>query len=158
MKVVEWTTDPLVRRNAYFNLTKLGAEADAYLVNFYGEMADGLNAGGESDRLVIRWHLDSPRSVAAASGHAGETTVDNLVRDGAVAVLTEGAQREPVSHPGSARVLLCRVPEDIVAVRRSDPVLARAWRMALRRTLMDALGAGFRVSGATRSGWYVLER
>src|SRR6266571_4382013 len=25
MKVMEWTTDPLVRRNAYFNLSKLGA-------------------------------------------------------------------------------------------------------------------------------------
>jgi GNAT superfamily N-acetyltransferase len=39
VKVVEWTTDPLVRRNAYFNLNKLGAEAREYLVNFYGVMA-----------------------------------------------------------------------------------------------------------------------
>ena len=31
--VMEWTTDPLVRRNAYFNVTKLGAEAPTYLVN-----------------------------------------------------------------------------------------------------------------------------
>src|SRR4029077_2210825 len=48
VKLVEWTTDPLVRRNIYFNLTKLGAQARAYLVNFYGVMADGLNAGEES--------------------------------------------------------------------------------------------------------------
>ena len=43
---VEWTFDPLVRRNAYFNLTKLGAEATRYLVDFYGTMNDGINAGG----------------------------------------------------------------------------------------------------------------
>ena len=65
VKVMEWTTDPLVRRNAYFNLTKLGAEAPEYLVNVYGQMRDGINAGEESDRLLIRWHLDSERAEAA---------------------------------------------------------------------------------------------
>ena len=45
VKVMEWTFDPLVRRNAYFNFNKLGAEAREYLVNFYGEMTDGINAG-----------------------------------------------------------------------------------------------------------------
>ncbi|MBA2607780.1 MAG: GNAT family N-acetyltransferase, partial [Actinobacteria bacterium] len=50
LPVVSWTFDPLVRRNAYFNLTKLGATANRFLVNFYGEMADSLNAGDESDR------------------------------------------------------------------------------------------------------------
>src|ERR1700730_4130745 len=52
IKVVEWTFDPLVGRNAHFNLTKLGAQAHQYLVNFYGEMVDGLNAGEESDRIL----------------------------------------------------------------------------------------------------------
>jgi len=50
--VMEWTTDPLVRRNAYFNLTKLGAEAPRYLVDFYGQMRDGIKAG--------RRHLPRP--------------------------------------------------------------------------------------------------
>jgi len=59
---MEWTTDPLVRRNAYFNLTKLGAVAPRYLVDFYGEMRDGINAGDESDRLLIRWELEVKRS------------------------------------------------------------------------------------------------
>jgi predicted GNAT superfamily acetyltransferase len=49
------------------------------------------------------------------------------------------------------------VPEDIVALRRSDPSLAREWRMALRKTFIDAIAAGYEVTGATRSGWYVLE-
>src|SRR5215207_2218313 len=37
---INWTFDPLVRRNAYFNLTKLGATAELYRVNAYGQMAD----------------------------------------------------------------------------------------------------------------------
>jgi predicted GNAT superfamily acetyltransferase len=49
------------------------------------------------------------------------------------------------------------VPEDIVSLRRSDPSLARAWRLALRKTLTEAIESGYELSGATRSGWYVLE-
>src|SRR3712207_7442617 len=47
---VAWTFDPLVARNAWFNLTKLGARATEYLPNFYGPMDDGINGADESDR------------------------------------------------------------------------------------------------------------
>jgi predicted GNAT superfamily acetyltransferase len=50
------------------------------------------------------------------------------------------------------------VPEDIVALRHSDPAIARSWRVAARRALVEAFDAGYHVSGATRTGWYVLER
>jgi predicted GNAT superfamily acetyltransferase len=157
VKVVEWTTDPLVRRNAYFNLYKLGASAREHLVNFYGVMSDGLNAGEESDRLLISWRLDSPQAVAAAAGRAAEPDVEELLRGGAGALLSIGAEGEPVEVPSSARVLICQVPEDIVELRRSDAAMARSWRLALRRALGDALTAGYHVTGATRAGWYVLE-
>jgi predicted GNAT superfamily acetyltransferase len=49
------------------------------------------------------------------------------------------------------------VPEDIVALRREQPVVARAWRVALRDTLTKLLAAGYEITGATRRGWYVLE-
>jgi predicted GNAT superfamily acetyltransferase len=158
VKVVEWTTDPLVRRNVYFNLFKLGAEASEYLINFYGVMADGLNSGEESDRLLIRWQLDSSTAEAAATGKATQAEVDELVRGGAAATLSVGREGEPVEGSSPARVLMCQVPEDIVEMRRSNPAMARAWRLGVRRALGDALGAGYRVTGATRTGWYVLER
>jgi predicted GNAT superfamily acetyltransferase len=56
--LVRWTFDPMISRNAWFNLGKLGATADRFRRNFYGEMADSLNAGERSDRLVVRWALD----------------------------------------------------------------------------------------------------
>ena len=65
---VSWTFDPLVRRNAYFNLAKLGARPRAYLVNFYGPMSDGINAGDDTDRLEAQWRLDDPRVFRASAG------------------------------------------------------------------------------------------
>ena len=150
VRVIEWTTDPLIRRNAYFNLTKLGARARRYLVNVYGAMPDRINAGEESDRLLIRWELES---------NAGSVPeLDRLRHEGSAAVLSVGDAGEPVATSSSSRVLLCQVPEDIVALRRSDPSLAREWRMALRRALTDSIAAGYEITGATRSGWYVLRR
>jgi chorismate synthase len=52
---IRWTFDPLRAVNAHFNLNCLGATAAAYHDNYYGVMEDGLNAGGPTDRLEIRW-------------------------------------------------------------------------------------------------------
>ena len=157
VRVIEWTTDPLVKRNVYFNLAKLGAEAPNYFVNFYGEMQDGINAGDESDRLLIRWKLDSDRAESAAAGRPQEPDVEKLREWRTGAILAVGPSGEPAISESSARVLLCQVPEDIVALRRSDPALASAWRAALRHALGGAMDRGYAITGATRSGWYVLE-
>lgn len=158
VKVIEWTFDPLVRRNAYFNLNKLGAHARRYLVNFYGEMTDGINAGEESDRLLISWRLDSPRAEGAAAGSARDPHVEELERAGARPVLSTGPRGEPVSGQHGGGIMLCQVPDDIVSLRRSDPALARAWRTHVRTALTGAFDAGYEITGVTRSGWYVLER
>jgi predicted GNAT superfamily acetyltransferase len=156
--VIEWTFDPLVRRNAYFNLNKLGAEASRYLVNLYGEMTDGINAGEESDRILVSWQLDSQRATEAAAGRPHDPASEDLERWKIEALLTIGPVGEPVPGSSSARVVMCQVPDDIVALRRSDPKLARAWRMAVRTALSSAFDAGYRITGVTRTGWYVLER
>ena len=157
VKVMEWTTDPLIPRNVYFNLTKLGAEAPDYLVNLYGQMRDGINVGEESDRLLIRWRLDSQRAEAAAIGELREPDIDDLRQRGGGEILTVGSAGEPIAGEHGSRVLICQVRPDIVELRRSDPALARRWRIAVRSAITRALGAGFAITGATRSGWYVLE-
>lgn len=59
IRLVTWTFDPLVRRNAWFNIARLGATPAEYLVDFYGPMADAINAGDPSDRLLMVWDLES---------------------------------------------------------------------------------------------------
>ena len=157
VRVMEWTTDPLIRRNIYFNLAKLGAEAPEYLIDFYGEMRDRFNAGDESDRLLIRWHLDSRRAELAATGDLPELDAEKLRAWDAAQILTAGPRGEPVAAPSSSRVLLCQVPDDILEIRRRDQALAREWRVALRHALVESLAGGYQILGATRSGWYVLE-
>src|SRR5437867_2454619 len=67
ISVVRWTFDPLVARNAWLNLGKLGAVVDRFERDYYGVMTDDLNAGERSDRFMVRWELErepGPRSVA----------------------------------------------------------------------------------------------
>lgn len=158
VEVVTWTFDPLVRRNAYFNLTKLGAEIAAYHADFYGPLADGINAGDPTDRCEVTWPLAALRAVEAAEGRPSEPAAEALLARGAAVLLREDAEGRPAPENQEADVLLCRVPADIVALRASDPALAREWRLAVRERLGGALGAGWRATGMTRSGWYVLSR
>ncbi|WP_344887427.1 GNAT family N-acetyltransferase, partial [Nonomuraea antimicrobica] len=71
---ITWTYDPLVRRNAHFNLAKLGARPVEYLPCFYGVMEDAINHGDESDRLLASWPLAAPRVVAALAGRGPSAT------------------------------------------------------------------------------------
>src|SRR5262249_4296580 len=56
--VVRWTFDPLVARNAWLNIGKLGALVDRFARDYYGVMTDDLNAGERSDRFMVRWELE----------------------------------------------------------------------------------------------------
>ncbi|MFO7250826.1 MAG: GNAT family N-acetyltransferase [Actinomycetes bacterium] len=150
---ITWTFDPLVRRNAHFNLVKLGARPEEYLPGFYGPMEDVINAGDESDRVLAVWRLDAPHVVAAARGEPYPVRVPP---DAAVAL--EPVAGRPVAHRADAAVLLVGVPPDIETMRRTDPAAALEWRRALRETLGGLLAAGARVTGFHDKAYYVVER
>ena len=57
---ITWTFDPLIARNAHFNLRVLGARATEYLVDHYGPMDDAVNLGDETDRILVSWALAAP--------------------------------------------------------------------------------------------------
>lgn len=141
-----WTFDPLVARNAYFNVMKLGARITRYYVDFYGAMGDGINAGDESDRCVATWWLSAPTPEAPVD------TAD------AVEVLSVGADQAPVllDHPDKTRLWLACLPTDVVALRKDNPEVALQWRLALREVLGGALGDSRRVLAVTRSAGYLI--
>jgi predicted GNAT superfamily acetyltransferase len=133
---VRWTFDPLLRRNAYFNLRKLGARAVRYLPDFYG-------TSGDSDRLYIRWELRTP-----AAGRGEQRA----------AVLLDRVDGAPVpGGPPTGGPLLVAMPDDIDALRASDPALAARWRTALRDALTGALAAGYEIADALPDGYYLLK-
>lgn len=148
-----WTFDPLVSRNARFNLVKLGAVAVAYDVDFYGPLDDGLNVGDESDRLTVVWSLASARTIDATCGRY--TIVNGPDHHAAAAGDLPAPDGQPlaVAEPG---VRWCRVPTDIVAIRRGDAAAAGRWRVAVREVLKAAFADGFVATGMSRSGWYRL--
>jgi predicted GNAT superfamily acetyltransferase len=73
---ITWTFDPLVLRNAHFNLRRLGARPVAYHVNYYGEMIDGVNGTDETDRFLVRWDLVGDTTRRACDLVASEPVMD----------------------------------------------------------------------------------
>ena len=163
---IAWTYDPLIRRNSYFNLVKLGARPAEYLRNFYGAMDDAINGGTETDRMLVHWDLRSALAVEASAGRGQAASFAAELARGAVVALSAGPDGYPVSRltpdgllPGTGqagRTLLVGVPADIEAMRLADPALAGAWRTALRGALAPLLNGGARVTGFDREGWYVV--
>ena len=158
ISLVRWTFDPAIRRNAVINLIHLGAAVAGYEHDVYGSMPDARNASLPTDRLVVAWDLAAPRVRAAAAGRAATPDAEALRRTGAEATLDVAPDGSPAATPSDAPRRLVRIPEDIESLRAADIDTAAAWSMALREHLGDPIRAGFRVSGFTRDGRYVLTR
>lgn len=151
---ISWTFDPLVSRNAYFNLAKLAAVPTEYLPNFYGVMHDRINGDDDSDRLLLRWDLAAPAVVAACAGRPRRCERPPT----AVLTLRRSATGAPVPGSPYGQTMVVAVPEDIEGLRRRDPGAARHWRVAVRDALTTLLADGARFAGFDRTGWYVLTR
>jgi predicted GNAT superfamily acetyltransferase len=126
LATIVWTFDPLVRRNAWFNIGVLGATVDTYLVDFYGQMADSVNGRDPSDRLLVAWPTSGPLPAA-----------DEV-------------------RPVPPRTIAVPTPDDIVVLRRTDPGAASTWRLRLREELGAQLTSGASVVGFTRTGDYLV--
>ena len=105
-----WTFDPLVRRNAYFNLVKLGATAVAFHRDFYGTMHDRVNAGDLSDRILIEWDLESRRAVDASALRPHVVDLDALGGPPPVVRLSVGAGVLPGGLNGARCRRACSDP------------------------------------------------
>jgi predicted GNAT superfamily acetyltransferase len=143
LKTISWTFDPLVRRNAHFNLAKLGARPVGYLPDFYGVMPDAINGADKSDRLMVHWDLVAgPQWTEHGPG---------------VPALSIGDDGEPLEGNADGPVLLVATPPDIEAMRRTDPALARSWRSASRQILRGLLDDGAEVVGFEQGAYVIVK-
>jgi predicted GNAT superfamily acetyltransferase len=154
--VVSWTFDPLVRRNAHFNVNRLGVEVRAYHPDFYGVMTDAINAGDRTDRLVAWWVVDSERADAAARGDLVIPDHDSVLQTARDLIRLEDGVPQLVDLPAPGEKVLVSLPADVVSLRRADPALGLQWRLAVREALTSSFEAGLRVSAVTSAGAYVL--
>lgn len=143
LSTITWTFDPLMSRNAYFNLIRLGVDITDYLPDFYGPMTDGVNDGQHTDRLFARWNLREPQSPQTAAPPS------------AVLVVLDG---EPQLCRASSPSVAVWLPQDIGRSRIEEPERALRWRYAVRTALTQHLGDGWQISGFDRAGCYILTK
>ena len=124
---LSWTFDPLVRRNAKLNIVKLGVDISAYYPNFYGEMPDALNAGDESDRLMVSWSTD----------------------------IDEPRARDLITNPKPDDILI-EIPEDIVSIRSKNQSESMKWRRQVRGQFLAAFENNGKVVGFSTNNEYVV--
>lgn len=132
IRLIEWTFDPLELRNAWFNLERLGAVVNRYVLNQYGVTTSHLHGSLPTDRCIAEWRLDSPRVRAVLEGHA------------------------PPCPPIVERIV---VPAAIDRLRTEDPRQARQIQERVSGEFQKHLERGLTVVGLERSadaGVYLL--
>ena len=135
-QLIKWTWDPMLARNAHFNLNRLGATVDTYLDNFYGvDYGVDKGLGLPSDRLAATWNISSPRVSALATG----------------AVVNVDA--EPVAS--------ISVPPEWASLVKQYPERARAEQARVRAEFQNAFARGLICAGfergAQESGYLLFE-
>jgi len=152
---ITWTYDPLLSRNAYLNIAKLGAVCNTYRRSEYGDMRDGLNAGLPSDRFMVDWWINTRRVERRLSKRARRTL---RLDDFSKAELQPLYSLHPSGHndqwlrppehfsPLEGNLTLAEIPSDFSALKDADFSLARDWRFFLRELFETAFSAGYIVT------------
>jgi predicted GNAT superfamily acetyltransferase len=150
---ITWTYDPLLSRNAYLNITKLGAVCNTYRRAEYGDMRDGLNAGLPSDRFQVDWWINTRRVEHRLGKRARQPLkLDNFSKAELQPLYTPhiGTSNllQPPEHYSSfeGRLLLAEIPSDFNAIKQTDFALARDWRFFSREVFETAFDADYIVT------------
>ncbi|MFZ0799641.1 MAG: GNAT family N-acetyltransferase, partial [Terriglobales bacterium] len=133
VREMTWTYDPLQSRNAHFNFSKLGVVSDTYKTDFYGPETSSMLHRNGTDRLWVRWMLNSRRVRDRLAGKSSSARVETL---DALRLLAPLARFDPCGKPGRADLaeslarqrVSIEIPGDILEVERMDMGLAREWR------------------------------
>jgi predicted GNAT superfamily acetyltransferase len=122
--LITWTYDPLETVNGHLNLHKLGANCSTYLVNAYGDMADGLNAGIPTVRFLVEWWIN-------------DHIVKEKYMEGAPIVI-QTSIKEGYLHPLEIKTSLNNrfvyvpVPGNFQDLKKGNEMLALTWRNITR--------------------------
>jgi predicted GNAT superfamily acetyltransferase len=149
---ITWTYDPLLSRNAYLNIAKLGAVCSTYRRSEYGEMRDGLNAGLPSDRFQVDWWINTLR-VESRLGKRSRPTLklNHVMRSGLRPFysIRDSSLTDSLPHPPEhvppfeERLLLAEIPGDFLDLKSKDFALARDWKFFTRELFETAFAKNY---------------
>ena len=150
---ITWTYDPLLSRNAYLNIAKLGAVCNTYRRSEYGDMRDGLNVGLPSDRFQVDWWVNTRRVVRRLGKRSrGPLKLEDFSKAELHPLYTpltgtSGLPRPPEHvSPLDGNLLLAEIPSDFNALKEADFALARDWRFFSREVFETAFDTGYIVT------------
>ncbi len=158
---ITWTFDPLLSRNAWLNITRLGAVCNTYLRDFYGPMEDTLNRGLPSDRFDVDWWVNSQRVNRRLSRRRRNALgLSHFLAGGAGMINPvevdehdppRGGQLAGIKLGSDQTFLLVEIPTDFQALKQADIRLASRWRMQTRLVFEWLFKAGYIVTDFVRS-------
>ncbi len=149
---ITWTYDPLLSRNGYLNIAKLGAVCNTYRRSEYGDMRDGLNAGLPSDRFMVDWWVNTRRVERRLSKRARRPLkLDDFSKaelQPLYSLQTASDLPHPPEHfsPLEGNLTLAEIPSDFSALKDADFSLARDWRFFSRELFETAFSSGYIVT------------
>jgi predicted GNAT superfamily acetyltransferase len=138
VETMYWTFDPLVARNAHFNINRLGARPVEYVPNMYGtHTGSTLHGAIETDRFVAAWDLRDGAARPGAPVPPSLPLVNPTRPDGSPSLGT-------LLDAPQVRV---EIPHDIEALLARAPAVAAQWRVVTRAALLHYLQHGYDVTG-----------
>ncbi|NQU31079.1 MAG: GNAT family N-acetyltransferase [Anaerolineae bacterium] len=170
---ITWTYDPLLSKNAYLNIARLGAVCNTYKRNEYGDMVDELNAGVASDRFQIDWwthtkrvsqRLDEENRTVPGLRNYQQADIQTLHTPETDS--NSGLLRPPSKYTSpSGSLALVEIPTNFQALRETDISLARDWRFFTRDIFEEGFSTGYLVtdfiydrSQKSPRGFYILTK
>jgi predicted GNAT superfamily acetyltransferase len=150
---VTWTYDPLLSRNAYLNIAKLGAVCSTYRRSEYGDMRDGLNAGLPSDRFQVDWWINTRRVARRLGKHPRRPLkLENFSKAELHPLYSLHSEADQWLRPPehfsalNGKLALAEIPSDFIALKDADFALARDWRFFSRELFETAFAEGYIVT------------
>lgn len=162
-RVIYWTYDPLVARNAHLNFNVFGVSAVAYARDMYGQKTGSdLHRGIGTDRLIVAWPVNDAQMAARRRETLAARDAAEYRNAPVVADIEHPDQRTDGSIGREPRVRIA-VPLDVSVLLSTDVARACAWRAATRQAFEAALAGGYRVDGfrvdqESERGFYLLAR
>lgn len=152
IRLITWTFDPLISRNAYFHVRKLGGVARQFHIDYYDQAPGQVDSIGVSDRMICEWWITSNRVEERLHGNRRDLMLEQYLSGGAPILnpSIEGANGllmpcEGEVEIGDHSLLLVEIPPDTTQFF-DDPSLAKSWRDHTRAAFDLTFGAGYIVT------------